>query len=218
MLLSHFVARDSDTSLPILLNMTTFPKGGGGGGGSLSARPSAELLWGRKAPSEEPVVSPQTYKNNCFHVPESLAGPSDRGRMMEGCTVNRTGGRGGGGGAGRRKSQRRNQGTIQIAVTQLCSAAGSDNQPPAHRGLPRPGGRGEDPATHTERALCFLEQTIEQNRRRDAALQLCSRDSLHKSLQPVTVVFSRAEQMYYPDQTGGTMRFLLNRKVLILCV
>ena len=48
---------------------------------------------GEKSLSEEPVVSPQTYKNNCFHVPESLAGPSDRGRrMMEGCTVERMGG------------------------------------------------------------------------------------------------------------------------------
>ena len=47
---------------------------------------------GEKILSEEAVVSPQTYKNNVFHVPESLAGPSDRGRMMEGCTVNRMGG------------------------------------------------------------------------------------------------------------------------------
>lgn len=28
---------------------------------------------GEKIPSEETVVSPPTYKNNCFHVPESLA-------------------------------------------------------------------------------------------------------------------------------------------------
>lgn len=70
-----------------------FPPRGGGGGGSLSARPSTELLSvGEKSLSEEQVVSPQTYKNNCFHVPESLAAPSDRGRIMEGCTVKRMGG------------------------------------------------------------------------------------------------------------------------------
>ena len=89
MVLSHFVAQDSDTSLPILLNMTAF----------LQAEqkeeeeeeevclPDRQLSRGGRKARLRSRFCLQTYKNNCFHVPESLAAPSDRGRMMEGCTA-----------------------------------------------------------------------------------------------------------------------------------
>ena len=71
-------------------------------------------------------MSPQTYKNNCFHVPESLARPSDRGSVMEGCTVERMGGCG-----ELVKEEIPEKKLGNNTDRRLCSAAGSDNQPPA---------------------------------------------------------------------------------------
>jgi len=106
--------------------------------------------------SEEPVVSPQTCKNHCFHVPESLAGPSDRGRMIEGHRVNRMDGWGE---LVRGNPREEIKGTIQILVTLLCSVAGSANQPPAVSSMPKPRGRGENPAIHTNHKgfFCLLK-------------------------------------------------------------
>lgn len=107
---------------------------------------------GEKSQSEEPVVSPQTYKNNCFHVPESLAGPSDRGRMMyskeDGWVRGELA-------RGNPREEIREQ--YRSVVTQLCSAAGSGNQnPPALSSLPKPRGRGKNPAIQTERSFFFF--------------------------------------------------------------
>ena len=91
MVLTHFVARDSDASLPILMNMTTLLQVDEEE--EEVCLPGCQLsVCGGERLSEEQVVSPQTHKNNCFHVPGSLAGPSDRGRIMGGCTVKRMGG------------------------------------------------------------------------------------------------------------------------------
>lgn len=85
MVVCHFVAWSSDASLPLLLDTATF---------HMEERevclPDSQLSFceGEK-PSKESVASLWTRKNNCFLVPERLAGPSDTGKMIEGCRAKR---------------------------------------------------------------------------------------------------------------------------------
>lgn len=190
MVLGHFVAQNSDTSLPMLPSMTTFPKEGG----RLSARQSAEPLWGRKACRRRRLCLLKHTKTIVFMCQRVWQGLQTEGGWWR--AVQWIGWAGGGELVeGNPREEIREQ--YRRNAAQFCCRVGqstSSTQQPAKAQRQR----WESSNTDWKVFLCcFLEQTIEQ-----AVWWSSAASQRQEPFQPVRVVYSCTEPTYYWDKTG----------------